>query len=140
LLLRGIQLGKPRQCIVQRNKVGRLLWPKYILLVQCRFNRVVALIGLSRPSGVHENSTHHLGRYGEEVGAIFPLHILPLDKPNKQEGSITSEWGFSENHRKARFYRLTRQGRKQLQSETKGWEQTAAIIARFFAAKAENFE
>jgi DNA-binding PadR family transcriptional regulator len=42
--------------------------------------------------------------------------------------------------RKARFYRLTRQGRKQLQSETKSWEQTAAIIARFFAARAENFE
>jgi len=39
----------------------------------------------------------------------------------------------SENNRKARFYRLTREGRKQLRAETQGWEQTAAIIGRFFA-------
>jgi len=68
-------------------------------------------------------------------GTLYPV-LLKLE----QEGAITSEWGFSENHRKARFYRLTRAGRKQLQTEAKSWEQTAAIIARFFAAKAENFE
>src|SRR5215467_1469804 len=53
LAFAGIQLGKPRQCIVERNQVGRLLWPEYMMLVQCGFNRVVALIGLSRSSGVH---------------------------------------------------------------------------------------
>ena len=58
----------------------------------------------------------------------------------EQEGSIASEWGASENNRRARFYRLTRAGRRQLQSETRGWEQTAAIIARFFEAKAEDFK
>ncbi len=47
-----------------------------------------------------------------------------------------SEWGASENNRRARFYRLTREGRKQLQVETQDWQQTAAIIARFFEAKA----
>ena len=57
-----------------------------------------------------------------------------------QEGSITSEWGASENNRKARFYRLTRQGRKQLQAEARNWETTAAIIGRFFAAKAQDLE
>jgi YD repeat-containing protein len=46
----------------------------------------------------------------------------------------------SENNRKARFYRLTRDGRKQLQAETRNWEQTAAIIARFFATKAKDLE
>lgn len=45
------------------------------------------------------------------------------------------EWGTSENNRRARFYRLTRAGRKQLQAETKDWEQTAAVIDRFFAVK-----
>ncbi len=67
-------------------------------------------------------------------GTLYPV-LLKLE----QEGSIASAWGTSENNRKARFYRLTRDGRKQLQAETKGWEQTAAIIRRFFAAKAEDF-
>ncbi len=67
-------------------------------------------------------------------GTLYPV-LLKLE----QEGSIASAWGISENNRKARFYRLTRDGRKQLQAETKGWEQTAAIIRRFFAAKAEDF-
>jgi len=64
-------------------------------------------------------------------GTLYPL-LLKLE----QEGSIASEWGASENNRKARFYRLTRAGRKQLQSEERDWQQTSAIIARFFAAKA----
>ena len=58
----------------------------------------------------------------------------------EQEGSIASEWGSSENNRRARFYRLTRNGRKQLQAETQTWEQTAAIIARFFAVKAQDLK
>ena len=68
-------------------------------------------------------------------GTLYPV-LLKLE----QEGSIVSEWGASENNRKARFYRLTRQGRSQLRAETRSWEQTAAIIARFFAAKAEDFK
>ena len=48
----------------------------------------------------------------------------------EQEGSIASEWGASENNRKARFYRLTRQGRKQLQAEARSWEQTSAEPSR----------
>ena len=68
-------------------------------------------------------------------GTLYPV-LLKLE----QEGSIASDWGVSENNRKARFYRLTRDGRKQLQAETRSWEQTAAIMARFFAAKAEDLE
>jgi PadR family transcriptional regulator, regulatory protein PadR len=68
-------------------------------------------------------------------GTLYPV-LLKLE----QEGSITSAWGPSENNRKARFYRLTRDGRKQLEAETRGWEQTAAIIGRFFAAKAEDLK
>ena len=66
-------------------------------------------------------------------GTLYPL-LLKLE----HEGSIASEWGASENNRRARFYRLTRAGRKQLKTETGDWEQTAAIIARFFTVKAEN--
>ncbi|HKE84502.1 MAG TPA: PadR family transcriptional regulator [Vicinamibacterales bacterium] len=68
-------------------------------------------------------------------GMLYPV-LLKLE----QEGSIASEWGASENNRKARFYRLTRQGRKQLQAEARSWEQTAAIIERFFAAKAQDLK
>ena len=67
-------------------------------------------------------------------GTIYPV-LLKLE----QEGSIASDWGTSENNRKARFYQLTREGKKQLRAEAADWEQTAAIIARFFAAKAEDF-
>jgi len=66
-------------------------------------------------------------------GTLYPV-LLKLEN----EGAIASEWGASENNRKARFYRLTRLGRRQLQAETQDWQETASIIARFFAAKAED--
>ena len=68
-------------------------------------------------------------------GTLYPV-LLKL----VQEGSIASEWGASENNRKARFYRLTRQGRKQLQAEARNWEQTAAIIERFFAVNPQDLQ
>lgn len=68
-------------------------------------------------------------------GTLYPV-LLRLE----QDGSVGSEWGVSENNRKARFYRLTRDGRKHLLAETRGWEQTASIIDRFFNAKAEDFQ
>jgi transcriptional regulator len=61
-------------------------------------------------------------------GTLYPV-LLKLE----QEGSITFEWGLSENNRKAKFYSLTKAGRKRLAKEARDWEQTAAIIARFFA-------
>jgi len=65
-------------------------------------------------------------------GTLYPV-LLKLE----QEGAIATEWGSSENNRRARFYRLTREGRKQLQIETRDWEQTAAIVGRF-AVKTED--
>ena len=65
-------------------------------------------------------------------GTLYPA-LLKLE----QEGAIVSEWGASENNRRARFYRLTRRGGKQLENETRQWEQTAAIIARFFRVQPE---
>ena len=66
-------------------------------------------------------------------GTLYPL-LLKLEN----EGAIASDWGTSENNRRARFYRLTKSGRRQLQTETGDWERTAAIVARFFTAKAED--
>jgi transcriptional regulator len=66
-------------------------------------------------------------------GTLYPL-LLKLEN----EGAIASDWGASENNRRARFYRLTRAGHRQLRTETRDWEQTAAIIARFFDVKVED--
>src|ERR1044071_5015152 len=61
-------------------------------------------------------------------GTLYPV-LLKLE----QEGSISSKWGASDNNRKARFYSLTKAGKKQLANEAKAWRQTTAIIDRFFA-------
>jgi PadR family transcriptional regulator PadR len=68
-------------------------------------------------------------------GTLYPV-LLRLE----QEGSIASEWGTSDTNRRARFYRLTRVGQKQLRAEAANWEQTTAMIARFLAVKAEDLE
>lgn len=59
-------------------------------------------------------------------GTLYPA-LLKLE----QEGYISSEWGVSENNRKAKFYKLTRAGRRQLEKEERQWETTTAILARF---------
>lgn len=65
-------------------------------------------------------------------GTLYPV-LLKLE----QEGSIAFEWGVSDNNRKAKFYRITKTGRKQLESETRQWQQITGIIARFFALNEE---
>jgi transcriptional regulator len=65
-------------------------------------------------------------------GTLYPL-LLKLE----QEGSIESDWGASENNRRARYYSLTKVGRRQLQSEVQEWQQTTEIMERFLSAKAE---
>jgi len=65
-------------------------------------------------------------------GTLYPV-LLKLE----QEGSIASEWGLSTNNRKAKFYRLTKSGRRQLEFEERQWRQTTDIMARFFALKGE---
>jgi transcriptional regulator len=66
-------------------------------------------------------------------GTIYPA-LVKLE----QEGYIASEWGASDNNRKARYYKLTRAGRKRLAQETAKWETTTAILARFFAPQEES--
>jgi len=61
-------------------------------------------------------------------GTLYPA-LLKLE----QEGSIASEWGASENNRKAKYYRLTRAGRRELARAAAEWQQTTAILARFLS-------
>ena len=58
-------------------------------------------------------------------GTLYPA-LLKLE----QEGSISSEWGVSENNRRAKYYKLTAKGLKQLAVETSNWEKLASAIAR----------
>ncbi len=66
-------------------------------------------------------------------GTLYPA-LLKLE----QEGYIAPEWGVSDNNRKAKYYRLTRGGRKQLEREARGWEQATAILARFLSPGEQN--
>jgi PadR family transcriptional regulator PadR len=59
-------------------------------------------------------------------GTLYPA-LLKLE----QEGFIASEWGVSDNNRKAKFYKITRAGKKQLEKEARDWAQTTSIVARF---------
>ena len=61
-------------------------------------------------------------------GTLYPA-LLRLE----QEGDVASEWGVSDNNRRAKFYRLTRAGQKRVERETREWQQTTAVLARFFA-------
>jgi PadR family transcriptional regulator len=67
-------------------------------------------------------------RLAVNYGTIYPA-LLKLE----QEGYVRSEWGVSENNRRAKFYKLTRAGRRQLEREARDWEQATAILARFLA-------
>ena len=65
-------------------------------------------------------------------GTLYPA-LLKLE----QEGAITSEWGVSDNNRRAKFYRLTRTGRRQLERQTRDWQQATEIVARFLSPSEE---
>ena len=61
-------------------------------------------------------------------GTLYPA-LLKLE----QDGFIQSEWGTSDNNRKAKFYHLTRAGRRQVEREAREWEQATSLVARFLA-------
>jgi PadR family transcriptional regulator PadR len=66
-------------------------------------------------------------------GTLYPA-LLRLE----QMGWISSKWGSSENNRRARFYAITRAGKKQLAAEAESWERTADIMARFLKPRRES--
>ena len=70
------------------------------------------------------------GKLSINYGTLYP-QLLKLE----QEGLIASHWGVSDNNRKAKFYKLTRAGRKQIERDTRQWEATNAIMTRFLAAR-----
>jgi PadR family transcriptional regulator, regulatory protein PadR len=79
---------------------------------------------------IEQTSGHQLRvHYGTLYASLLKL---------QQEGYIASDWGVSDNNRKAKFYRLTRAGRKQVEKAAREWQQTTAIVARFLAPGASS--
>jgi len=70
------------------------------------------------------------GAFALNQGTIYPA-LLRLE----QKGWITSEWGTSENNRRARFYSVTRAGKKQLTAETENWDRTVAMLKRLLESE-----
>src|SRR5213594_2954237 len=113
------RVGKPNDCHSGRNRMRKkrdVLQGTLALMVLKTLDVLGAMHGYSIARRIEQISGDLLA---VNQGTLYPV-LLKLE----QEGSITSGWGVSENNRKARFYRLTRGGRKQLQAESRGWEQT----------------
>jgi transcriptional regulator len=72
-------------------------------------------------------------RLNVNYGTIYPA-LLKLE----QEGYVASSWGVSDNNRKAKFYRLTRAGHRQVERETRDWQRTTDILARFLAREEQS--
>ena len=72
------------------------------------------------------------GKLSINYGTLYPA-LLKLE----QEGLVASTWGMSKNNHRAKFYRLTRAGRKQIERDTRQWQETSAIMDRFFATSEE---
>src|SRR5215831_8664726 len=100
------------------------------LMVLKTLERTGSLHGYGIARRIEQTSANLLS---VNYGTLYPA-LLKLE----QEGYITSEWGVSDNNRKAKYYRLTRAGRKQLEKEAREWARTTAIVARFLAPGEES--
>lgn len=83
--------------------------------------------------------TLHIQQISNEVLRVEEGSLYPALHRMEQEGWIRAEWGVSENNRRARYYKLTSAGRKQLAEEEKNWQRLTAAVAsilNFAAAKA----
>ena len=68
------------------------------------------------------------GRLSLNYGTLYPA-LLKLE----QEGCVSSEWGVSDNNRKAKYYSITRSGRQQLAADTEYWRRLSDVMSRMFA-------
>lgn len=133
-------MGPPPYCFPIRG-VPRYLWEGHIsvedkadvwqgtlaLMVLKTLETMGPLHGYGIARRIEQTSGNLLSL---NYGTLYPS-LLKLE----QEGSIAAEWGVSDNNRKAKFYKLTRAGRKQLEREARDWAQATTILARFLTPK-----
>src|SRR3954463_7808588 len=104
------------------------VWPGTLaLMILKTLETMGPLHGYGIASRIEQTSGDRLN---VNYGTIYPA-LLKLE----QEGYVDAEWGLSDNNRRARYYTLTRAGRKQVERETRAWERTTAILARFLAPR-----
>lgn len=131
--------GFPKQAVIHflwETKMGRSKEKTDVLqgTLALMILKTLDVLGTLHGYGIARRIEHISGdMLAVNQGTLYPV-LLKLE----QEGSIASEWGTSENNRRARFYRLTRAGHKALQAETKDWFQTVGIMERFFQAKTKD--
>ena len=77
--------------------------------------------------------SQRIQQVSEDVLAVNQGSLYPALHRLEEKGWISAEWGNSENNRRARYYSLTRAGRRQLAEETESWERFAAAVARVLA-------
>jgi PadR family transcriptional regulator len=103
------------------------------------FHGTLALMILKTLNGLGPQHGYGIARRIEQIsgdqlalnqGTLYPA-LLRLE----QMGWITSKWGSSENNRRARYYAISRAGRKQLQAEAENWSRTSDIVARFLTSE-----
>ena len=97
------------------------------LMVLKTLERTGSLHGYGIARQIEQTSANLLS---VNYGTLYPA-LLKLE----QEGYIASHWGVSDNNRKAKYYALTRAGRRQVEEETREWERMTAILARFLSPK-----
>ena len=102
----------------------------------------LALMVLKTLEAMGPQHGYGLARRIEQIsGDAFSINygtLYPALVKLEQEGYVSSEWGVSDNNRRAKYYKLTRAGRRQLAREAREWERTTAILARFFAPAEES--
>jgi transcriptional regulator len=76
----------------------------------------------------------HLQQLSEDVLRVEEGSLYPALYRMEQRGWIASTWGVSDNNRRARFYRLTRAGRRQLEAERASWRRLTGAVARVLEA------
>ncbi len=91
--------------------------------------RTLAMLGPLHGYGI----ARRIEQTSDQLLAINHGTLYPQLMKLEEDGYITGTWGVSENGQRAKFYRLTRTGRRQLRRATQEWEQAVAILARFLA-------
>lgn len=125
--------------LASHKKSGILIWETNMSTKAEVWQGTLALMVLKTLNAMGPQHGYGIARRIEQTsddllsinhGTLYPV-LLKLE----QEGAIKSEWGVSENNRRAKFYRITRAGQKQLASEVSEWEQATEIVGRFLALK-----
>lgn len=107
------------------------VWQGTLALMVLRTLEVLGPVhGYGIARRIEETSKHRLAL---NYGTLYPA-LIKLE----QEGFIKSEWRASENNRRAKYYTITTAGRKQLARETREWQETANLMAAFFALRPES--